>query len=50
MPGFFSFKTANWIIQGIEAVQMIKKIQIKDFFKFYKNDKIFIGKLFGISA
>ena len=50
MLGFYSFKTANWIIQGIEAMHMIHKIQIKDFFKNYKNDKVFIDSLFGIAV
>jgi len=50
MLGFFSFRTANYIIKGIEAMHMIRKIQIKDFFKNYLNDKIFINNLFGIAA
>jgi IS6 family transposase len=50
MMGFFSFKTANWIILGIEAMHMIKKVQIKHYFRDYKNDKVFIESLFGIPA
>lgn len=50
MLGFFSFKTANWIIQGIEVMHMIKKIQIKDFFKCFGNEKFFINKLLGIAG
>jgi len=50
MLGFFSFKTANWIMQGIEAMHMIKKLQIKNFFRDYKNDKNFVEKMFGIAA
>jgi len=39
MMGFFSFKTANWLIQGIEAMHMIKKVQIKHYFRDYKMTK-----------
>lgn len=48
MLGFFSFKT--WILQGVEAMRMMKKIWIKDFFKYFGNDKIFIDNLPGITA
>ena len=50
MLGFFSFKTAYWIIQGIEAMHMIHKIQVKNYFKDYKNDNDFIKKMFGIAS
>ena len=50
MLGFFSFKTANRILQGIEAMHMIKKIQIKDFFKCFRNEKNFMNILLGIAA
>jgi len=50
MMGFFSFKTADWIIQGIESMHMIHKIQVKNYFKYYKNDKVFIENIFGIAA
>ena len=46
MLGLFSFMTANWILQGIEAMHMIKKIQIKDFFEMYKNDMLHNGTCF----
>ncbi|MFB9759094.1 IS6 family transposase [Ectobacillus funiculus] len=48
MLGLKSFRTANYILSGIEAMHMIKKKQVHQGVKSAQNRKEFIDKLFGI--
>jgi transposase-like protein len=48
MLGLKSFRTATYILSGIEAMHMIKKKQVHQGVKSAKNRKEFIDKLFGI--
>ena len=48
MLGFKSFETATKTIVIIETMHMIHKVQVKDYFKNYKNDQDFINQLFEI--
>jgi transposase-like protein len=48
MLGLKSFRTATYILSGIEAMHMIKKKQVQQGVKSAQNRKEFINKLFGI--
>jgi transposase, IS6 family len=48
MLGLKSFRTATYILSGIEAMHMIKKKQVHQGVKSAQNRKEFIDKLFGI--
>jgi transposase-like protein len=48
MLGLKSFRTATYILSGIEEMHMIKKKQVHQGVKSAKNQKEFIDKLFGI--
>ncbi len=50
MLGFKSFRTATYILSGIEAMHMIKKKQLHQGVKSVQNQKDFIDKLFGIAS
>jgi len=43
-----SFRTATYILSGIEAMHMMKKDQVHQGVKSTQNRKEFIDKLFGI--
>ncbi|WP_286130477.1 IS6 family transposase [Bacillus sp. 37MA] len=49
MLGFKSYKTATYILSGIEAMHMIKKGQVHQGVKSAQNEVEFIHKLFGIA-
>ncbi|MFF2588876.1 IS6 family transposase [Peribacillus butanolivorans] len=50
MLGLKSFRTATYILSGIEAMHMVKKDQPHQRAKFAKNEVEFIHKLFGVAA
>jgi transposase-like protein len=50
MLGLKSFRTATYILSGIEAMHMIKKKQIHQEVKSVQNEVEFIHRLFGITA
>ncbi len=50
MLGFKSYKTATYILSGIEAMHMIKKGQVHQGVKSAQNEVEFIHKLFGIAS
>ncbi|MDM5186106.1 IS6 family transposase [Bacillus sp. DX4.1] len=50
MLGFKSFRTATYILSGIEAMHMMKKKQLHQGVKSAQNQKDFIDKLFGIAS
>jgi transposase-like protein len=50
MLGLKSFRTASWIISGIEAMHMIKKEQIDLRNQSVQNQQEFIHQLFGLAA
>ncbi|HGE5782755.1 TPA: IS6 family transposase [Bacillus pseudomycoides] len=50
MLGFKSFRTATYILSGIEAMHMMKKKQLHQGGKSAQNQKDFIDKLFGIAS
>ena len=47
MLGFQSFRSANKILKGIEAMNMIKKGQVDDMYSNF-NEVKYINQLFGI--
>lgn len=49
MLKFKSFRTATYILSGIEALHMIKKKQLHQEIKSAQNQKDFIDKLFVIA-
>ncbi len=50
MLGLKSFRTATYILSGIEAMHMIKKKQVHQGVKSAQNRKEFIDQLFGIAS
>ncbi|MCQ6531252.1 DDE-type integrase/transposase/recombinase, partial [Bacillus mycoides] len=50
MLGLKSFRTAIFILAGVEAMHMIKKEQIDLRDQSVKNQNIFINQLFGLTA
>ena len=48
MLGFQSFRSANKTLKGIEAMNMIKKGQIKNLNYSVLNEAKYINQLFGI--
>ncbi len=50
MWGFKSYKTATYILSGIEAMHMIKKGQVHQEVKSAQNEVEFIHQLFGIAS
>jgi transposase-like protein len=50
MLGFKSFKTATFILSGVEAMHMMKKGQLHRQVKSIQNELKFIHKLFGIAS
>lgn len=50
MLGFKSFRTATYILSGIEAMHMMKKQQLHQGVKSAQNQKDFIDKWFGIAS
>ncbi len=50
MLGFQSFRSATYILSGIEAMQMFKKKQVHQGVKSAQNQKEFIHKLFGLAS
>ncbi|MEC1903576.1 IS6 family transposase, partial [Bacillus atrophaeus] len=50
MLGLKSFRTATYILSGIEAMHMIKKKQVHQGVKSAQNQKEFIHKLFGLAS
>lgn len=50
MLGFKSFKTATFILRGVEAMHMIKKGQIDLRNQSVQNQKEFIHQVFGLIA
>ena len=48
MLGFQSFRSANKILKGIEAINMIKKGQVIDLNYSVLNEVKYINQLFGI--
>jgi transposase-like protein len=50
MLGFKSYETATSILNGVEAMYMIKKGQLHPQGKSIQNEIEFIHKLFGIAA
>ncbi|WP_018393268.1 IS6 family transposase [Bacillus sp. 37MA] len=50
MLGFKSYKTATYILSGLEAMHMIKKGQVHQGEKSAQNEVEFIHKLFGIAS
>ncbi|WP_243526916.1 IS6 family transposase [Bacillus pseudomycoides] len=50
MLGFKSFRTATYILSGIEEMHMMKKKQLHQGVKSAHNQKDFIDKLFGIAS
>jgi transposase, IS6 family len=48
MLGFQSFRSANKTLKGIEAMNMVKKGQIKNFNYSVLNEVKYINQLFGI--
>ena len=50
MLGLKSFKTATFILSGVEAMHMIKKEQIDLRHQSVQNQKKFIHRLFGLTA
>ncbi|GAB1810774.1 IS6 family transposase [Priestia megaterium] len=50
MLGLKSFRTATFILSGIEAMHIIKKKQVHQGVKFAQNEVEFIHRLFGITA
>ncbi|PGE91021.1 IS6 family transposase, partial [Bacillus pseudomycoides] len=50
MLGLKSFKTATFILSGVEAMHMIKKEQIDLRNQSVQNQKKFIHRLFGLTA
>ncbi|MGG3528279.1 IS6 family transposase [Bacillus pseudomycoides] len=50
MLGFKSFRTATYILSGIEAMHMMKKKQFHQGVESAQNQKDFIDKLFGIAS
>ncbi|CAI8703030.1 IS6 family transposase [Bacillus pseudomycoides] len=50
MLGFKSFRTATYILSGIEAMHMMKKNQLHQEVKSAQNQKEFIHQMFGLIA
>ncbi len=50
MLGLKSFRTASWMISGIEAMHMMKKGQVHQGVKSAQNEVEFIHKLFGLAS
>ncbi|MGG1369941.1 IS6 family transposase [Priestia megaterium] len=50
MLGLKSFRTATYILSGIEAMHMIKKKQVHQGVKSAQNQKEFIHQLFGLAS
>ncbi|MFD2509588.1 IS6 family transposase [Halalkalibacter alkalisediminis] len=50
MLGLKSFRTATYILSGVEAMHMIKKKQVHQGVKSAKNQKEVIHKLFGLAS
>ncbi|MFE6139521.1 IS6 family transposase, partial [Bacillus sp. NPDC057893] len=50
MLGLKSFRTATFILAGVEAMHMIKKEQIDLRHQSVQNQKQFIHQLFGLTA
>ena len=50
MLGLKSFRTATYILSGIEAMHMIKKKQVHQGVKSVQNEVEFIHRLFGITT
>ena len=50
MLGFQSFQSANKTLKGIEAINMIKKGQVKNLSYSVLNEVKYINQLFGIVA
>ncbi|CAK6481193.1 integrase catalytic region [Peribacillus simplex] len=50
MLGLKSFRTATYILSGIEAMHMVKKDQPHQREKSAQNEVEFIHKLFGVAA
>lgn len=50
MLGLKSFRTATYILSGIEAMHMMKKKQLHQGVQSTQNQKDFIDKLFGIAS
>lgn len=50
MLGLKSFRTAPWIISGIEAIHMRKKGQVRQGVESAQNEVEFIHKLFGLAS
>ena len=50
MLGLKSFRTATYILSGIEAMHMIKKKQVHQEVKSAQNQKEFIHQLFGLAS
>jgi IS6 family transposase len=50
MLGFKSFRTAKWILAGIEAMHIMKKGQLALWGKSVQNQVKFIHQLFGMAA
>ncbi|HHT7228535.1 TPA: IS6 family transposase, partial [Bacillus cereus] len=50
MLGLKSFRTATWILAGVEAMHMIKKEQIDLQDQSVQNQKQFIHQLFGLTG
>jgi transposase, IS6 family len=48
MLGFKSFQTATWILNGVEAMRIMKKVQIHQEAKTVQIEIEFIHKLFGV--
>ncbi len=50
MLGLKSFRTASWMISGIEAMHMMKKEQVHQRVKSAQNEVEFIHKPFGLAS
>ena len=50
MLGLKSFRTATYILSGIEAMHMIKKKQVHQGVKYVQNEVEFIHRLFSITT
>lgn len=50
MLGLKSFHTAIYILNGIEAIHMLKKKQVHHKVKSVQNQREFIHKLFGLAS
>ena len=48
MLGLKSYRTATYILSGLEAMHMIKKKQVHQWVKYAQNQKEYIHKLFGL--